>query len=261
MSKQISVVIHTYNNDKIIRKCLDSVKDFNEIVICDMYSTDKTIEIAKEYGCKIVMHENIGWADPARNFAISQASNDWVLVVDSDEQITPELREYLYKFIEDPKDYTALWIPRLNYCWGKPMELLYPDMIFRLFKKGKAYFPPKVHGRPQINEGKEFYMPINNRKLAIIHQHTQNISSIINKINKYTDLECEKLIQEDKDINFAYAMWRSLWQVLEKFLLKKGYKDGLRGFYCSYIFGVYKFFTYVKYWEYKNKKDGKCEKE
>ena len=64
MGSSISVVIHTYNNEAIIRDCLESVKDFDEIVICDMYSTDKTLEIAQEYGCKIVMHENIGWADP-----------------------------------------------------------------------------------------------------------------------------------------------------------------------------------------------------
>lgn len=258
MAKKISVIIHTYNNEKIIRDCLDSVKDFDEIVICDMYSTDKTLEIAKEYGCKIVMHENLGWADPARNFAISQAENDWVLVVDSDEQITPELREYLYKFLDAPKDYAGVWIPRLNYCWGKPMELLYPDFIFRFFRKDKTYIPPKVHYRVEVSDRREFYMPTKDKKLAIIHNHTQSIGSIINKLNKYTDLECEKLIETNKKINFGYAMWKSIWLTIEKFILKGGYKDGIRGFYQSYIFGMYKFFTYVKYWEYKNAEDTKC---
>ena len=88
---KISVVINTCNNEKIIRECLESVKNFDEIVICDMYSEDKTLEIAKEYNCKIVMHEKTGWVEPARNFAISHATNEWVLVVDSDEIITEEL--------------------------------------------------------------------------------------------------------------------------------------------------------------------------
>ena len=120
----ISVVIHTYNNEKIIRRCLESVRHFDEIVICDMYSTDKTIEIAKEYNCKIVYYENIGWADPARNYAIQQASNEWVLVVDSDEVIPQNLVKYLYEFILKSDDYNAIRMPRLNYCWGGTVRII-----------------------------------------------------------------------------------------------------------------------------------------
>ena len=76
---KISVIIHTYNNEKIIAECLEAVKNFDEIIICDMYSSDKTLEIAKKYNCKIVMHEKTEIVEPARNFAISQASNEWVL--------------------------------------------------------------------------------------------------------------------------------------------------------------------------------------
>lgn len=247
---KISVVIHTFNSEKVIKDCLDSVKDFDEIVICDMYSTDRTLEIAKEYGCKIVMHKNIGWADPARNFAVAQASNEWVLIVDSDEIIPEALRNYLYEFLDNPKDYSALWMPRLNYCWGKALNLLYPDMIFRLFKRDEVNFPPVVHGRPELKSGKEFYMPSEDKGLAVVHNHTLNISSVISKLNKYTDLECEKLIKEHKKLNMAYAIWKSFWLILEKFTLKKGYKDGIRGAIMSILFGLYKFITYVKYWEY-----------
>ena len=96
----ISVVINTFNTEKIIRSCLDKLKDFDEIVICDMYSDDKTVEIAHEYGCKVVMYERCGFAEPARNFAIQSASNDWVFVVDSDEHVTPELVQYLKEFVK-----------------------------------------------------------------------------------------------------------------------------------------------------------------
>ncbi len=249
---KISVVIHTFNNEKIIRECLDSVKDFDEIVICDMYSTDKTLEIAEEYGCKIVMHENIGWADPARNFAISHASNDWVLVVDSDERIPEKLKNYMYDFVSNAGEYTALRIPRLNYCWGQPLEVLYPDLIIRLFKKDVTYYPTTVHGTPVINSGKEFYMPTKDRGLAIIHTHTTSITPIINKLNKYTDLECEKMIAANYKLNMPYAIWKSIWLMFEKFTLKKGYKDGVRGAIQSFLFGTYKFLSFVKYWEYLN---------
>ena len=94
----ISVVINTYNAEKHLSQVLDAVKDFDEVVVCDMESTDNTIGIAREYGCRIVTFPkgNITIVEPARNFAIHQAKHEWVLVVDADEVITPELREYLY---------------------------------------------------------------------------------------------------------------------------------------------------------------------
>ena len=255
MSK-ISVVIHTFNNENIIRDCLESVKDFDEIVICDMYSTDKTLEIAKEYNAKIVMHENIGWAEPARNYAISQALNDWVLVVDSDEKISSDLKEYLYKFIDAPQNYSAVRIPRLNYCWGKPLEVLYPDAIIRFMKKDAVYWPPFVHATPEVKSGEILVIDSDSRNLAIIHNYTDCYRSLINSLNKYTDLELEKLIEKNKSINFYFAIWKSFWIIVEKYFMRNGYKDGLRGLIISITAGIYKFVVYVKYFEYleKNKK-------
>ena len=95
----ISVVINTYNAEEHLAECLEAVKDFDEIVVCDMESTDHTVEIAKRYGCKVVTFPkgNIRICEPARQFAIGSASHPWVLVVDADEIITPELRQYLYE--------------------------------------------------------------------------------------------------------------------------------------------------------------------
>ncbi len=92
---KISVVIQTLNSEKFLERVLQSVKAFDEIVICDMYSTDKTIEIAERYNCKIVFHEKTNYCEPARNFAIQAASHEWVLVVDSDEIVPDALRKYL----------------------------------------------------------------------------------------------------------------------------------------------------------------------
>ena len=92
--KEISVVINTYNAEKFLQRVLDSVKDFDEIVICDMESTDHTVEIAQHAGCKVVTFPkaNHTCVELARNFAIQSASSPWVLVVDADELVTPELR-------------------------------------------------------------------------------------------------------------------------------------------------------------------------
>ncbi len=246
---KISVVIHTFNNESVIRECLESVKEFDEIVLCDMHSSDRTLEIAKEYDCKIVMHEKIGFVEPARNFAIQQATNDWVLVVDSDEIITKDLREYLYKFLENPKNVAGVRIPRLNYAWGKPMNMLYPDYIVRFVRKDAIYWPPFVHATPELSYGQRIDIDKNRKELAIIHAYTGSASDIIQTINRYTDLEIKKYNLNDKKFNFCFILWKSFWLVLEKFFIKGGYKDGKRGAIISIMAGFYKFTTYVKIME------------
>ncbi len=257
MSDKISVVVHTYNNEKIIRECLESIKDFDEIVLCDMYSTDKTLDIAKEYNCKIIMHEKTGFVEPARNFAISNASFEWVLVVDSDEIITEKLREYLYYFIKNSQNYSAISIPRITYGWGEALEVLYPDKIMRFYKRDFVYYPPEIHSTPQIKQGDIYYIDKNRRELAILHKQERSISGWINIINQYTDIELEKKIKENKEINFWAHSWKSLFIIFEKFLFKRGYKNGIRGFIiCVIVFGFYKFVLGCKYWEYLlNKKE------
>ncbi len=250
MENKISVVVHTYNNELFIRECLESVKDFDEIVICDMYSTDKTLEIAKEYNAKIVMHENIGWADPARNFAISQASNEWVFVVDSDEVITPELKNYLYEFINNPEYYTAVRIPRMNYYWNKPIEMYYPDQIIRFFKRDLVDWPPYVHGTPSIKSGKIKVIDGERREMAIKHRSVNSFAAELNTLNKYSTLEVDRRKGSGKKPRIGNAIWKLIWTPIEKFLLKGGYKDGTEGLILCIRMGIYKFTTEVKYWEY-----------
>ena len=258
MTNKISVIIHTYNNEKIIRECLESVKDFDEIVVCDMYSTDKTLEIAKEYNAKIVMHENIGWADPARNFAIQQASNEWVLVVDSDERITNELREYLYNFIKNNNDvYSALKIPRKNYYWGVFIEVQYPDFITRLIKKDNVFWPPKVHSQPEIT-GKIASIDKNRKDLAFIHYVCDSPTKLIHTTNIYTDKELDKLIAQNKSFNIYWRILQSFFLIFEKFFFKNGWKSGVDGFIFCVIMGFYKFLMYVKYYTYLKNKE-RCE--
>ena len=100
---KISVVIQTYNSEQFLERVLNSVKEFDEIVVCDMYSTDRTIEIARKFDCKIVYHKKTDFCEPARNFAIHSATYDWVLVVDSDEIVPADLKDYLYTLLREQR--------------------------------------------------------------------------------------------------------------------------------------------------------------
>ena len=116
---KISVVIQTYNSEQFLERVLNSVKEFDEIVVCDMYSTDRTIEIARKFDCKIVYHKKTDFCEPARNFAIHSATYDWVLVVDSDEIVPADLKDYLYTLLREQRAIGGVWIPRKNYLMGK----------------------------------------------------------------------------------------------------------------------------------------------
>ena len=122
----ISVVINTYNASKYLAEVLETVKDFDEVLICDMESTDNTLEIAERYGCRIVIFEKKDYniVEPAREFAIHQAIHDWVLVVDADELIPVALKDYLYKKIKEPNCPDALLVARKN-----PRKRIKPQII------------------------------------------------------------------------------------------------------------------------------------
>ena len=111
---KISVVINTYNAERHLVTVLESVKEFDQIVLCDMHSSDNTIAIAEKYNCKIVYCERYPYVEPARNFAIAQADYPWILVIDADETVPPKLREYLYE-ISEKSTIGGVYIPFKNY--------------------------------------------------------------------------------------------------------------------------------------------------
>jgi len=117
----VSVLVHTLNEEKNIRNCLETVKWADEIIIVDMYSDDKTTEIASEYTDKIFYHERMGYADPARQFGLEKASNEWILILDADELVPLKLKKRLETIIEEDLG-DIISIPRNNYFFGKVMR-------------------------------------------------------------------------------------------------------------------------------------------
>ena len=253
----ISVIIHTYNSEKYLRECLESVKLADEIIICDMYSTDKTIEIAQEFGCRIIYHENVGFADPARNWAISQASSDYVFIVDSDEIFPEAIWSYLRDFEKNnPQPWiVGVTIPRKNLILGKFLRSWYPNQIQRFWKKGCVYWPDKVHENPTTLNGGLHHIDPKRMDLAIIHYNYDSIESFISRSNKYTSLEIEKMVKRGKHFSLPYLIFRPLAEFFKKYFLKQGFKDGVNGFIFSIYAAIYEFIEISKLWEYEIKQN------
>ncbi len=243
MDHKISVVINTYNAAAHLKEVLESVKKFDEILICDMESTDDTCEIAASYGCRIITFPKNGHriCEPARDFAIHSAKYKWVLVVDADEIVPEKLRKYLYNKIKYHDFNDALAIPRINQFMGKPIAST-PDYQLRFFMKDKAYWPPIIHSRPQINEAIK-KIPTN-KGLDIVHLENLTIEQKIQKLNTYSDYEVFKRI--DKNYSTLKLLFRPFWFFLRSLLLGRGFKEGKRGIANAYMAAVYQIFLLVK---------------
>lgn len=250
-NNKISVVINTYNASKFLARVLDSVKDFDEIVICDMESTDDTLEIAQRYGCKIVTFkkEGVSIVEPARQFAIDAASHPWALVVDADELVTPALHDYLYAKIAEAQCPDGISIPRKNYFMGRFMHSSYPDYILRFFRKDKTHWPPVIHTSPVV-DGVVYRVPRNREELAFEHLANDSIADIIRKNNTYSDYEVER--RKDKQYGVGKLFLRPVFRMFKAYILKGGWRDGVPGLVYALLMGTYQMLIVAKVIE-KNK--------
>ena len=250
--RKISVVINTYNAERTLAKVLESVKGFDECVVCDMESTDDTLAVASSYGCKIVTFPKADHksAEPARTFAIQSASSPWVLVVDADELVTPQLREYLYKRIAEPDCPAGLYIPRKNYFMERLFD--YPDYQLRFFIREGTEWPPYVHTFPKVN-GRLGHLPKERHELAFIHLADDTISMRLKKTNLYTDNEVEK--RHDKRYTAFDLVVSPLWRFVRSYFFKGGIRRGLAGFINAVLYSFYKFVTIAKIIEQQRRND------
>ncbi len=242
MKNKISCIVHTYNSEKYLLECLSSVSWCDEIVIVDMYSTDKTLEIAKKFGAKIYMHENVGYADPARAFGLSKCSNSWVLALDSDELVSPKLKDELIK-IANSDNYDVVKVSFRNFFFGQ--EIIgsgwgYKDQVIaRFFKKDYLSYGTEVHNFNKISNNARVAHLIG-KDISIIHFNYDSVNQFIRKLNTYTDNEVNSTKYNYKGNPASKIIYHFFREFLGRFVYKKGYKDGWVGLYLSLAMAFYR---------------------
>jgi len=242
---KLSVVVLTKNEEQRIAKCLDSVKWADEIIVADDESSDRTIEIVKRYTDKILI-KKMDIEGKHRNWAYSQAKNIWVLSLDADEIVTPELKEEIQKaLVSDPVE-NGFTIPRRNYIgdyWVK-YGGWYPSPQLKLFRKDKfLYEEVSVHPRAFMDD------PCGHLKGDIIHYSYRSLEDFLSKLNNQTTREAEKWFNHNKPMRLGRFIWRSIDRFFRSYLGKKGHKDGFMGFVVAYYASLYQFISYLKYRE------------
>jgi len=252
MKQKISVVINTLNEERNIPYALRSVHSWaDEIVVVDMHSEDRTVDIAREYGAKVYFHERIAAFDGARKFAIEQATNDWVLLLDADELVPEPLSRTFLDIIAEDK-FDVVIIPWLNYLLGT--ALMYTgwgpnqDKHPRLFKKNKLVTSHKLH---------DFIKPVNGARIleldyqenhAIVHFNYLNTTHFIEKLNRYTSVEASQAHERGECASFVTMIYAPIKEFISRYVRKSGWRDGWRGFYlsCAMVFYRLSIFSKMK---------------
>lgn len=239
---KITAVVVTFNEEKNIKRCLDSLKFCSEIIIVDSGSSDKTISIAKKYKAKIFFKEFMNFSD-IKNYGISKAKNQWVLSVDADEVISNELQQKIKEAIE--KDFNGYYIKRVNYFLGKPIKYSGwgADFQLRLFKKNNGKFYGAVHEAVKVS-GKVGYL-----NEPILHYSYTDSKSYFEKMNRYTSIQAQK----SKPFLFFKLLFSPIFKFIKMFFIKLGFLDGFHGFILAIYSSFSEFVKISKMIEYKNK--------
>ena len=247
----ISVVINTYNSSRTLEKVLEAVKSFDEIVVCDMESTDNTREIASKAGAKVVTFpkKHYNYADPARNFAIRQASHDWVLLIDHDEVVTPELRQALYKFVKRPGEIKGMYIPRRNFILDRFRRCTYPDYQLRFFRKGTVNWPPEFNSEPEVY-GEISKLPSNHQELALIHLPA-SINHLVDRIKRYSAADLTNYVNEpNKKVTLFHLAVLPFSTFINTYFLKGSMRYGVAGFISAATESFGTFYRHAKRYEH-----------
>ncbi len=253
---KISAVLITRNEEKNIKRCLESIKWVDEIIIVDGESADKTVEIARSYGAKVINHRFEGDFGMERNIGNRNASGDWILALDADEAIPPETREKIENILENGSEFDAYNVPRLQYFLGKAlMHGGRYHSIINFFRRGKVKFEGKVHHLVRV-DGRvgQFEYPIE-------HYPFNTVSEFIQKHNRYTDYEALEMFEKFNDTLLRKVKYnltvKPLKMFIKSYFKKKGRADGVIGLIFCVLFSWSYFVRWVKYWELC-RKEGKA---
>ncbi|MDR2973047.1 MAG: glycosyltransferase family 2 protein [Bacteroidales bacterium] len=228
MTNKISAVIITFNEERNIATCIQSLQEVaDEIIVVDSGSTDKTEEICKHLGAKFIVRQWDNFSSQ-KNYANSLASFDYILSIDADELLSTKLRNSI--LIEKQHlNYEAYHFNRLTYFLGKPIKHCgwYPDKKVRLFNKNTSYWKGDVHETLVLSQTPVFLSG------DLLHYTTDNLFSQIEKVNKYSETYALEAVAKGKKVFLLKLIFKPLFKFCSVYFLKLGFIDGWNGFLIS----------------------------
>lgn len=249
----LSIAIATFNEEKNLAKCLDSIRNIaDEIVVVDGESKDKTVEIAKNYKARVKITTNKPIFHINKQMAIDTCTKDWILQLDADEQVSPELRKEISSVLKTNNSTVGYWLPRKNWFLGKFLMKggQYPDYTLRFYKNGKGRLPQKDVHEQAIVEGQVGYL-----KNSLLHYPYENFLAYLIKWNRYNNLLATQIKEKLGGKTFLFKLFsaadylfiKPIYWFLIAYVRHKGFIDLWQGFVFSFFSAVRFPTSYIKY--------------
>ena len=250
---KVAVTVITRDEAAHIQACLASVAWADEIVVVDSGSTDGTPDLARASGARVLVREWPGYA-AQKNFAASQTSCDWILSLDADERVTPELATEIRRTLaagpssagpeEEPSE-AGFRIPRITWHLGRWIRTTdwYPDYQLRLYDRRRAEWPPR-----RVHESVAARGPVGELTHPLQHFAYRDISHHLETMNRYTTLAAEQMAATGRQASFGDLLLQPVAAFLRNFVLRRGYADGAPGLIISAMNAFYVFLKYAKLW-------------
>lgn len=242
----LSVILITKNEAELVERCLASVAWADEIVVLDSGSTDATVEICRRHTDKVFVTDWPGFG-LQKNRALDLATGEWVLSIDADEELTPELAEEIQRTLAQA-DHTAnakagYTLPRLSSYCGRFMHHSgwWPDPVLRLFRRGQGRFSnDRVHERVLLDG------PVGALQATLLHHSYRSLEQVLGKVNHYSSEGAQSLHARGRRAGLSTAIGHGLWAFVRTYIFKRGFLDGREGFILAVSNAEGTYYRYLK---------------
>ena len=245
----ISAVLICRNEEKNISDCLTSVKWADEIIVIDAFSSDLTVEIAKQFTDKIFQNEWAGFS-AQRKFGLEKCSSEWIFPIDADERCTPELKDEILNIVSSVSiSENGFLIPRKSFFgkrWIKHAGW-YPGYQMRLFRKSKVIVDDRL-----VHEKYEVEAPTGKLKNDLLHYTVSSVTEFLTKVNAYSTLQAQEKVNRGK-MGFFGILFNARFAFIKPFFIQRGYLDGVPGLIVSLFNMITNILINAKIWEMQNK--------
>lgn len=240
----ISLVVITLNEERNIERCLQSVPFADEVIVVDSYSSDRTVQIAQGLGAKVIQEKWRGYG-PQKSFATDQAKNSWILSLDADEALSPELAAEIVERFADLDPGVGYRLPRLSYHLGRWIRYggWYPDYQLRLFNRVQSQWSSdELHEKVIVQRTEKFRSPI-------LHWVFDGVSDQVLTNDKYSSIGAKDLFNKGKKFSYLKLIFKPISKFIETYFWKRGFLDGLPGFIIAVGASYSIFLRFAKLWE------------
>ena len=241
----VSVVVPTFNEEENLEDCLQSVAWADEVIVVDSFSTDRTLDIARRHGVRILQREYVNSASQ-KNWAIPQTKNQWVMVVDADERVSPELRDEILSVMAGQPERSGYVIRRVNHFLGRRIRHggWARDRVLRLWDKHRGRYQDKeVHAEVEVKGS------VGELKHPLIHITFRSWDSYLHKIDRYTSWGADEYLKSGRRATVLDLVFRPPMRFVKRYILQLGFLDGIPGLMITGIDTWVVFVKYARIWE------------